>query len=28
LGELLEERFVMEDELIEALHNVHREIVA
>jgi len=25
LGELLEERFQLEDELIEALHNVHKE---
>ncbi len=28
LGELLEERFLLEDELIETLHNAHREIVA
>ena len=28
LGELLEERFLIEDELIEALHNSHKEIVA
>ena len=28
LGELLEERFLLEDELIETLHNVHKEIVA
>jgi len=28
LGELLEERFQLEDELIEALHNVHKEMIA
>jgi regulator of sigma D len=28
LGEALEERFVMEDKLIECLHNSHRELVA
>ena len=28
LGEALEERFVLEDQLIECLHNSHREIVA
>ncbi|NVK37509.1 MAG: sigma D regulator [Gammaproteobacteria bacterium] len=28
LGELLEERFELEDELIEALHNVHKEMIA
>lgn len=28
LGELLEERFQLEDELIEALHNVHKEPVS
>lgn len=28
LGELLEERFQLEDELIEALHTVHKELVA
>jgi regulator of sigma D len=28
LGEALEERFVLEDQLIECLHNSHRELVA
>lgn len=28
LGETLEERFVLEDRLIECLHNSHRELVA
>jgi regulator of sigma D len=28
LGEMLSERFEVEDQLIEKLHNVHRELVA
>lgn len=28
LGEMLEERFQLEDELIEILHNAHKELVA
>ena len=28
LGELLEERFQLEDELIETLHNAHKEMIA
>ena len=28
LGELLEERFQLEDELIEHLHNAHKEMIA